>query len=327
MQTANIASEIIDTSKLRTGKEKIYLTIFIIISSLVWLWFVFSLFRQLVVAFDSSAVETKCYSRDVLNDKVTAIDKKLLVIGENCLVWKDLSKEEKEKINSEQENIGEKFINGLTTPVLFFLFFLLSLFLHYISIAYIRMNAILISENQYPLLWKSFNNLGKRLGIEKQPDVFIMLGQGALNAFATKLVFRKFIIIYAELADALIEEKDQSQLDAVVAHEAGHHLLGHTNLFLELFLLPVEYVPFLSLPLSRAREYSADRVMGVITDDKKISERALIKLAVGKKFGNQANIDVFLQQGFDEQGFFSWLAEKISTHPHLPNRITEIRKQ
>lgn len=170
------------------------------------------------------------------------------------------------------------------------------------------MNAIMVCEDQYPKLWAEINKLSAKLGIIHPPSIFIMLGHGVLNAFATKLIMRKFIVIYAELADALMEEKDQKQLEAVVSHELGHHALTHTNLFLDLFLLPVEYIPFLVLPLSRAREYSSDRAMKALVPDNSVCERVLIKLAAGKKFGNAANIDVFLRQAYEEQGFFAWLA-------------------
>ncbi len=316
----------IAVSSLRTGKEKFYLALFCLISFLVWFYFGLSIVRQLTAVFETKEVSQACYIRDVVSDTITSVDPNLLLPTERCLTFTELSEDEQKKITKEQGDALAKFTSNLTTPIMFVVIFLFTLFAHYVSVAFIRINGVKVGEKQYPLLWNAIQKGSLRLGIRTPPDTFVMLGHGVLNAFATRLVFRKFIIIYSELADALIEEGDERQLAAVFSHELGLHALSHTNLFLDLFLLPVNYAPLLSFPLSRAREYSSDRVMATLVPDRGSCERALIKLAVGKRFGNKANIDLYLKQASEEQGFFTWLAEKISTHPHLPNRIRAVRK-
>lgn len=317
----------INLSTLRTTKEKVYLTLFIILSLGIWGWFIFSAIRQTIALFDTTATpKSACYVRDRISGTVNRVDPELLITGEKCISWDQLSKEEQDKILDSEKDILAKIFQNLTTPILFFFFFLFTLFLHYVSIAYIRMNAVKVGVDQYREFWEMLQKLSLRFKTQTQPDMFIMLGHGMLNAFATRLVLRKFIIVTSELAEALIEAKDKKQLEAVIGHELGHHLLWHTNLFLDLFLLPIQYIPLLSLLLSRAREYSADRVMFALTGDTAVCEKVLIKLAVGKKFAETTNTEVFLKQSFEEQGFFAWFSEKISTHPHLPNRLNSIRR-
>lgn len=194
---------------------------------------------------------------------------------------------------------------------------------HFLAIAQIRSNAVRVGPDQLPHIYELASKISKKLGLKKQPDVFVITGHGLLNAFATKLVFRRIIVLYSDLIDVLEEGTDSRQLEAVLAHEFGHHALNHTSLK-EWFLWPADIIPIFALPLSRAREYSADRVMQTLIRDKDVSEKALIKLAVGSKLGKIVNIEKYVGQRKEEGNLFSWLSEKLSTHPDLPNRIKAI---
>lgn len=219
----------------------------------------------------------------------------------------------------------EQVYSYITTPETIVWFFLFTIFSHFLAIGYIRMNAVKAGPKQFPELWEAKERLAKKLNMERRPDLFVMTGHGILNAFAAKLVFRSIIVFYSDLAEALIEEKDQNQLEAVLAHELGHHALGHTRFF-EWFLWPGEFIPFVGLPLSRARESSSDRIMKALIKDNAPCERALVKLAAGKQFGKQVDIPAFVAQIEEEKGFFAWLSEMLSTHPHLPKRIAAIQR-
>ncbi|MEK7521935.1 MAG: M48 family metallopeptidase [Patescibacteria group bacterium] len=219
----------------------------------------------------------------------------------------------------------EKLMSGLSTPIFLLIFFVFGLFFHLLAMAHVRLNAIKVGPNQLPELFEGAKKLCGTLGISKQPDVFVMNGNGILNAFAARLVTRRLLIVYSDLADALIEGRDQGQLEAVLSHELGHHELGHTSVW-NYFIQPGLSVPGLGHAYSRAREYSCDRVMKAVVSDQIACERALIKLAGGKSAGEKANIDEYVEQKQSEGGFFAWLSEKLSTHPHLPNRIAAIRK-
>lgn len=316
----------ISHKRLRTFREKFYFRGLFILTLGIWLWLLFSIFRQFSGLVQEGDYKDGCYVRDQLNDKVTQIDSRYLLRGEICLQWLDLTSKEQEQVEEAERDVIDRVAASLTTPVLLLGFSIGSLFLHYFSIAYVRMNAVKVAPDQFPEIWETTGKIAQQFGMKHQPDVFVMLGQGMLNAFATKLIFRKFIIIYAELADALVEEKDHRQLEAVLAHEVGHHVLGHTRLIWEYFFMPIAFVPFLMLPLSRAREYSADRAMKALMEDTSICHRAMVKLAAGKKYGNRVNVSAYTRQIDEEGGFFAWLAEKFSTHPHLPNRLEAISR-
>lgn len=329
--------EIINKRKLRTGKEKFYLTIVILFSIVGWVWILYSVYKDATSPppRQEAGKGGECIVRDTNPDTgqttVYKIDRSQLFEGERCLPREQLTEDEARQLEGEgiptASEVNEK-ISKITSifsfPVLLLLFFLGQLFLHLVAIAFIRINAVKLGPEQFPELWAGFGKEAKRLGMKKTPDAFVMLGQGAVNAFAARLVFRRIIVFFAELAETLTEEGNKKQLNAVIGHELGHHALGHTNI-LNWFLI-AEIVPFLGPALSRAREYSADRVMKALASDQEVCERALVKLAAGKRFGQLVNIEAFLVQRREEGGFFAWLAEKIATHPHLPNRIKALRE-
>lgn len=225
---------------------------------------------------------------------------------------------------ASEAKVGDRF-EPFFTPAFILGFFLIGLFSHLLAIAYIRLNGIKVGPNQFSEIAKSIENLSARLGLKKAPDAFVINGNGVLNAFAARLVFRRIIVIYSNLAEALIELNDQKQLDAVIAHELGHHALLHTHI-VDWFLSPGKLVPFLGSALSRAREYSSDRVMKTLIGDGEVCEKALVKLAAGGVLGSRVNVNAYLSQVKEERGFFAWLAETLSTHPHLPKRIAAMRK-
>lgn len=307
-------------SNLRTGREKFYLALVIVVSFFIWFWAIFSLYRQLTSPQEKYA---GCYLRDSFSDTITKSDKDLVIFGEDCKKYSQLTDEEKKQVTSDDSI--ERFIASISTPILLLGFILFNFFTHLLAIAYVRMNSIKVGPNQFPKLYESLERYSQILGLKKTPSMFILMGNGVLNAFAARLVFRQIIVIFSDLAEALLEDKDQKQLDAVVAHELGHHRLMHTTLF-EWLLLPTSFIPLIYSALSRWREYSADRVMMVVTADLEVSQRALIKLAGGRLMGSQANIEEFIKQSNEEKGFFAWLAEVMASHPHLPKRINALKK-
>lgn len=214
------------------------------------------------------------------------------------------------------ELIGPAFILG---------FVVLFLLIHLIGMAAVRINSVKVGPNQFPEIWDSMVKLSTRIGLKNPPDMYILNVGGELNAFATRLVFRKLLVIFSDLAEAVIEGKDQKQLDAIVSHELAHHVLNHTH-FYNWFLGPAGFVPFLEPALSRSREYSSDRVMKALIQENEVCERALVKLVSGRMLGNLVDITEYTKQVKTETGFFVWLSEVLASHPHLPKRILAIRR-
>jgi len=82
---------------------------------------------------------------------------------------------------------------------------------HALFLAHVRGNGVRISSGQLPEIWRKVSFAAEKLGLEKIPEVYLMQSNGVLNAFATKLLGRRFVILHSDLVDAC-EQADQ-QLD------------------------------------------------------------------------------------------------------------------
>ncbi len=48
-------------------------------------------------------------------------------------------------------------------------------------------------------------------------------------------------------------------------------------------------------------------------------------LAAGKRLYREMDVDAFLAQAHEQDGFWMWLAEHVATHPNLPKRLSNVR--
>ncbi len=325
----------INAAKLRKKKETVYFILVLIVSVAVWAGAFWGLWHSITAITTKPTIDEShlCYGQSfdggsafIVPDtyKQTYLDE-----GESCIDPSTLDPEQREAALKEYRQEAEKIKEeDAGFSVLFFIligFLFVGFLMHLYALAFVRMTGVRVGPDQFSSVWNSAQRLAARLGMKKVPDVFILNGEGMLNAFATKLISRKIVVLFSDLAEALSEPENQLQLDAVLAHELGHHALGHTKLY-HWLLYPGEFIPFISLSLSREREYSADRVMQALIENQEAYERGLIKLAAGKAFGNLANIDRYVDQIKQERGFMVKWAEYFSSHPFLPKRIRELRR-
>jgi len=196
-----------------------------------------------------------------------------------------------------------------------------TLMAHALFLANVKGNGVRVSPRQFPELFERCKQAAEALGLSEVPGIYVMQAGGALNAFATKLLNRKFVIIYSDLAD---ECHDPRQLDFVVGHEIGHLAAGH--LTWNAFLWPFMLLPWLGAAYLRAREYTADRCGYSVVGDVEPSMRGLIVLAAGGKHAAQADIPAFMDQRRETGHFWSAVLELVSTHPYLCKRVAALRE-
>lgn len=206
---------------------------------------------------------------------------------------------------------------GIAYGIMFGLFLYVA---HAMMIAYIKGHAIRLSENQFPGIYARVVDAAQKLGLPKTPEVYIMQAGGALNAFATKLTGRNFVVIYSDLVEACGEEGNE--LDMIIGHEIGHLALGHLKWIW--FLMPARIVPLLGSAYSRSCEYSCDLCGLTMAGDVPAASRGLAVLAAGGKYGKQANIRYFVEQARESGGFWPSIYELNATHPYLHKRIVAL---
>lgn len=210
----------------------------------------------------------------------------------------------------------EKFASFLPIIIYAGIFTLYFLFRHGILIGYLKGNAIRVSGNQFPEVYKIAESQSKKLGLSETPSIYILQAGGLLNAFATRFFGNDFVVIYSDILETAYEQGNKV-LEFIVAHELGHIQREHSAK--RLLLFPSVMIPFLNSAYSRACEYTCDRIGYALCPEG--ATTGMLVLAVGKHLHSKINIDEFLLASQTERGFWKWFAEIVSTHPNLPKRI------
>jgi Zn-dependent protease with chaperone function len=192
---------------------------------------------------------------------------------------------------------------------------------HALLIAQIKGNGVRLSERQLPELYARVEAAALKLGLPKVPEVYLVQSHGTLNAFATKLLSRNFIILYSSLVDSC---EDPRQLDFIVGHELGHLAAGHLRY--NAFLAPYRLMPWLGAAYSRAREYTCDRFGLVAAGDLEQSTRGLAVLAAGGAHAGAVDLGAFEAQRLETGSFWMSTWELSSTHPYLCKRVAALRE-
>jgi Zn-dependent protease with chaperone function len=208
-------------------------------------------------------------------------------------------------------------IIGLIYAALIGVFFFVA---HAVLVAHVRGSGVRLGPEQFPELHRAVERLAQRMGMQRVPETYLMQAGGTLNAFASKFMRTNIVVLFSDLLEACGD--DDAARDMIIAHELGHIHAGHLRW--AWFLLPGSFVPFLGTALSRAREYTCDRygIAGAGRRDSALLGLAI--LAAGGKHGPRVNREAMVRQR--EQLNTGWmrLAEWLSTHPPLANRMAEL---
>ena len=200
------------------------------------------------------------------------------------------------------------------------LFFVIGLIVTVFFIGNLRGNAIRITKNQFPELYEIVTLHVAQLQLKKVPEVYVLQGNGILNAFAMRFLKRQYVVLYSNVLEAAYQE-GMDAVSFIIGHELGHIKRNHTSWLKSLFLLPAKLIPFLSSAHSRGCEYTCDNIGYHLSP--KGALKGLLILAVGKEL--YANVNVKELVFADARlGFIGSFVELFSTHPVLVKRIQKI---
>jgi Zn-dependent protease with chaperone function len=181
----------------------------------------------------------------------------------------------------------------------------------------IRGSAVRLSRRQFPEIYAVKDDFARRLDLRRDPEIYVMSGNGVLNAFAASTSGYDFIVIHSELFSNTYE-KNKDALAFIIGHELGHLRLGHTRLWYQLSTAYVDRVPLLGDFLSRAREYSCDRHGAHVAPQ---GEEGLMLLAAGRYVYKQVDAEELLEQAQRFRGLWPTLAQLPQSHPFVVRRI------
>lgn len=192
-------------------------------------------------------------------------------------------------------------------------------------------NGVEVTPHQLPELYDLFAGLGARLGmtpdgegLSKLPRLYVTNGNGVFNAYATKCRIRRgYVVIYSDLLDIAYLNGDFTTIRFVLGHELGHIHCRHVSVW-RTMLRPVSMLLQINASVSRAQEYSADRVGSLLAPE---GVMGMVSLFAGKHMSKHVDIDAYFESVADhEDGFWLKVANFRADHAVGFRRMTALRR-
>ncbi|MHC0433378.1 M48 family metallopeptidase [Streptomyces sp. O3] len=202
-------------------------------------------------------------------------------------------------------------------------------------------DSVRVSDDQFAHLNAMLRDACYILDLEKVPPMYVNQDP---NPNAMCIGLDEPIIV---VTTGLVELLDDEEMRAVIGHEVGHALSGHsvyrtillflTNLALRVAWIPLGNIAIMAIVTAlrewfRKSEFSADRAGLLVGQDLQASMRGLMKLAGGNHL-HEMNVDAFLKQAeeYEAGGDLRDSVLKIlnvlpRTHPFAAVRAAELKK-
>jgi len=188
--------------------------------------------------------------------------------------------------------------------------------------AYLKTNAVRVSETQLPELFKVVESCCQRLEMTR-PDVYVMQ-HNIWNAFATKIWGRRMVVLLSGAVDSILLKGNLQQLAWLVGHELGHHRAGHLD-FVRKLANVGGWCIWVRLWYSRRAELTCDRAGLYCAGSLKASQLALMNATVGAQLARHVNLDEAAMQWHQHRReFFVQYRTLYATHPHLLARLDHL---
>jgi Zn-dependent protease with chaperone function len=191
---------------------------------------------------------------------------------------------------------------------------------HAMLLAQVRGDGVRLSERQLPHLYARCLAAAGHLGLSPVPEVYLVQSGGVLNAFATRLLSRRFVVLFSGLVDQCSDERE---LDFVIGHEMGHLAAGHLEW--SSFFAPARLLPWLGPAYSRACEYTCDRCGYSFVGALEPSLRGLVLLAAGGRNAGAVELDELAAQRHETGDFWMAVRELSVSHPYLCKRVAALQ--
>lgn len=204
---------------------------------------------------------------------------------------------------------------------------------YYTTYANLMSYAVRVNETHFPEIYAKVQEYTRLLGLKKEPEVYVRQQNGNVNAFTSWVPGKTVIQLNSEIVDlAYMENRDFDTVFFVMAHEFGHVALHHVQLRYTLWGMLAAFIPVVGplvlLPLlSRAREYSCDRVAQVLTEEKN-QEECMMLLSAGRHLYKYIDAHEYILSVTRlytvPERFFRWVVNFVSSHPIMPFRVAAI---
>lgn len=189
-------------------------------------------------------------------------------------------------------------------------------------------NGVEITQNQLPEIYEMYIDLAIKMGFKKSkmkiPRLYLVNGNGVMNAFASKCTLRKgYIVIHSDLLDLAYKFDELELIKFVLAHELGHHKCGHTKIW-RTMLSSVLKLAYLDKSLVRTQEYTADRVALYYAKEGAMS---MIYIFSGKYMGSMIDMEEYFNSiDLHDDSIWLKLSNFLSDHPVGFRRMQTLKK-
>lgn len=205
---------------------------------------------------------------------------------------------------------------------------LILLFAFYQQYAKIMSYSIKVTPTNFPEIYEKGREYTEKLGLKKMPEIYVEQDNGTLNAFAAYVIGKRYVRLNSEIVDvAYLENKDFDTVFFVMAHEFGHIYLHHVTLLYNLFTFLTKFIPIYGPMLSRAQEFSADRVGQALTDNKN-SAKCIAMLGGGRHLYKYVDMNDYLISAEDNHNFLErisrFIVNLLASHPIMPFRAAAV---
>lgn len=188
-----------------------------------------------------------------------------------------------------------------------------------IMIGYLKGNGVRVSEQQFPNVYLMYEEMGKKLKMDKLPNLYLLQSGGILNAYATRFSGKNYIAIYSEIFSLL--EDDEEALNFIIGHELTHVKRKHLSKRFWTGLSNI--VPFLNSAYSRSCELTCDNFGYALIEKKSLN--GLVVLAAGKELYKNIDVDQYLKTAMVDNTAVVKFAGVFLSHPFLPKRIENLK--
>lgn len=215
---------------------------------------------------------------------------------------------------------------AIAVAVVMVLFFALISFIAYVfarstAIAQLQGNGIEVSASQFPELYQQFTQSCDTLSISPQPGIYILNGNGVLNAFATWFLGRKYVVLLSSVVDAM--EKNVTGIRFYVGHELAH-VIRHDNPLVWALRWPALRFPLLGAAFSRARESTCDLHGLACSESRESAARSLLALSAGALRWESVSLDALAKQTASAGGFWMSFHELTASYPWNTKRVLRV---
>lgn len=275
----------------------------------------------------------------VKTDIITTADVANLIIGDvdQGTTKVNVEKGSKRQLSAEEKTTVEIVRNDILVPlvaspltpaIILISFFLLILAIMGKTYGTNFGGGILLSKKQFPEVYKMTKKMAQEIGLRKTPDILLVNGNGALNAFAcTVPAVRNAIIIYSDIFHGCLSKNDWQSLQFIIGHELGHIKFNHTKWWYNFLSMPLNFIPGVNVVLgraiSRANEYSCDKLGAKLSHDK--TGKSLMILQAGKHDYQNVNFEEFVEQQ-DRGNIWVTVSNWFMDHPITLWRIMAIKR-